>query len=171
MKIEKKLVPFTREHLHDKELVIRMLKWEDAYIRRPENQSLFKDATYRPYISLDLLKRFNRAALMEFGFSSTPADVALYRKIFKTYHKTATEYDKDVMEATHYFRGNRCVFYTEPHMKPGSMIPDVPLYELDGSETSLFEAMGAPRPRTLDSSKVPAPASPALVVFAGYSMT
>lgn len=146
---------FTETELSNRDLVIRMLKWESEYMCSPEGQQRYKMIGSGQFTSLDNEYAFNRRVLREFGFKTDDANVANYRRIFRTYYHSATDYDDEVIQASHYMRSNRCVFYTSPEIHPGDQIPDVPLltsgpeqipislydairdYQLPGSTTSL----------------------------------
>lgn len=127
---------FTEEHIHNRELVIQMLRYEERLIRSEEGQARYRNPYNRARVSLDNEYAFNRMTLAHFHFNTTDENVANYRKIFRTYFRSPIDYDKDVIESSHYMRNNRCVFYTAPALKPGDQIPDCRLYHLDGATTS-----------------------------------
>ena len=129
--------------LQDRDLVIRMLTWESEYMCSPEGQARYKAAGSGQFTSLDNEYAFNRMVLREFGFSTSDASVANYRRIFQTYYRSPTEYDREVINASHYMRNNRCVFYTSPELNIGDTIPNVPLLTPDSTETTLYEAIYA----------------------------
>jgi hypothetical protein len=65
-----------------------------------------------------------RHVLTVFGFSTTDIDVQNYRNIFRTYYKSATDYDKDVLSSVLYMRENKCVYYTAPIINVGDNIQE-----------------------------------------------
>lgn len=137
---EHELTDFTEEHILNKDLIIQMLRYEEEQIRSKEGQERYQNPLNRARVSLDNEYAFNRMTLAHFSFSTTDSSVANYRKIFRTYFRSPTDYDKDVISSSHYMRNNRCVFYTAPVLKPGDQIPDCPLYHLDGTtQTSLHQ--------------------------------
>lgn len=144
--METEVRPFGQDDVNNKELVIKMLEYEEAYIRSDEGQARYKDPMTRPRVSLDNEYAFNRLTLAHFGFDTSDESVAWYRRIFRTYYRSPTDYDADVINASHYMRNNRCVFYTAPELNVGDEIPDVPLYRLDGKvQTSMYDVLGEKR--------------------------
>jgi hypothetical protein len=137
---------FGDKELHDRDTVIQMLKWESEYMCSPEGQARYKAVGSGQFTSLDNEYAFNRMVLREFGFSTSDASVANYRRIFGTYYRSPTEYDRDVIGASHYMRNNRCVFYTSPKLTTGDTIPNVPLLTPDDTETTLYDAIQATEP-------------------------
>ena len=85
------------------------------------------------HVSLRPELALNRMVLVRFGFEATPPSLAAYRSIFAHY-ASPTHYDRDVMQALHYFRANRCVYYTAPELVIGQAVPDCRLLPLDGDE-------------------------------------
>lgn len=118
---------FTDLELTNRELVIKMLRWESEFMCSPEGQARYKAQGSGQFTSLDNEYAFNRRVLREFGFTTNDSSVANYRRIFQTYFQSPTDYDHDVIQASHYMRNNRCVFYTTPEIHVGDQIPDVPL--------------------------------------------
>ena len=123
---DERLVPFTKESVQDRDLVIKMLQWEERFIRDDtKGQLLYKNEFYRPLRSLDVEKTAQRYTLTHFGFESTDEDLKNYRSIFKHYFQSPHDYDKEVINAAHYMRENRCIYYDQPIVEVGSKIPDV----------------------------------------------
>lgn len=120
-------IEFKDKQLSNRDLVIRMLKWESEFMCSPEGQARYKTYGSGQFTSLDNEYAFNRRVLREFGFTTSDESVANYRRIFRTYFRSATDYDSEVINASHYMRNNRCVFYTTPEILVGDQIPDVPL--------------------------------------------
>ena len=118
---------FTDQELANRDLVIRMLRWESEFMCSPEGQARYKTQGSGQFTSLDNEYAFNRRVLREFGFTTNDTSVANYRRIFQTYFQSPTDYDHDVIQSSHYMRNNRCVFYTTPEIHVGDRIPDVPL--------------------------------------------
>jgi hypothetical protein len=85
-------------------------------------------------------KAIQQMTLIKFGFNTTDNDLANYRTFFHHYYNSSTDYDKDVMKSVYYMRENRCLYYTTSQINTGDMIPNVPIYELDGkTETNIYK--------------------------------
>jgi len=125
--------PFTESDLLNRTLVIEMLKYEDQLINDEQfGQEIYKNEFNGKGTSLDPQFIIQRSVLDNFGFDTTDESLLRYREIFRTYYKSATDYDKEVLDSVTYMRENRCVYYTSPVIKVGDKIPDVNLYKLDG---------------------------------------
>lgn len=136
------LKPFTKENVADKELVIKMLNYEDLIAKSDIGKNLYADPTNGALVTLNVEKILNRLTLTEFGFSTRDSDVETYRTIFATYYRSPTDFDADVLNAVYYMRENKCVYYQQPALKISDLIPDCPLYELNGATaTTLFEVI------------------------------
>ena len=134
--------PFTDQTLIDRKLIIRMLKYEDTLILGETGKKIYTDSTYEATKSLFSEHVVHRLVLDHFGFDTTDQSVLTYRKIFRTYYKSPVDYDSEVMRSVAYMRENRCVYYLEPEIKVGDMIPDCKLYTLDGTETTIKSSLG-----------------------------
>lgn len=140
-KIDEK--PFNEQTLYDKDLIIQMLKYEDSIILGDEGKRIYNDLTYKPRVSLTPEYAIHRKVLSHFGFDTTDSSVENYRTIFKTYYKSATDYDSEVLCSVAYMRENKCVYYTEPAINVSDVIPDCELYELNGTDkTSIKSHLG-----------------------------
>lgn len=136
------LVPFTQDNVHNRELVINMLKYEEELTKSDYGQSLYRNPMNKPLQTLTVEKILNRLTLIHFGFDSSDESVANYRTIFRTYYKSPTDYDKEVLDSVHYMRNNKVVYYQQPPLSLGDKIPNCILYHLDGtSETSLYDTI------------------------------
>jgi len=134
--------PFTNDDVQNKELVIKMLNYEEAITRGDIGKSLYSNTSNLPLVSLNVEHTLNRLTLTHFGFDTSDVSVATYRTIFKTYYQSPSEYDKDVLNAVHYMRENKCVYYTAPILEIGEMIPNCDLYHVDGiTKTTLYDAV------------------------------
>jgi len=132
--------PFTMTHVHNKNLVIQMLKYEEELTRSDYGQSLYKNTLNKPLISLTIEKAINRLVLDHFNFETDDTSVENYRTIFKTYYRSALDYDKEVLDSVHYMRENKCVYYKNQPLKIGEKIPNCSLYSLDGNtQTTLYD--------------------------------
>ena len=127
--------PFTQKDVKNKELIIKLLTFETNFAKSKEGQSFYRNSSYRPRISLDVEKTFNRITLDHFGYDTSDESVENYRTIFKTYFKSPDNYDKDVIGASYYMINNKCVFYTKPHLKKGETIPNCNLLSGDHTTT------------------------------------
>lgn len=124
------LQPFTENHVLDKQLILKMLQFEDDTFLGSQGQQFLKD--YGDKItSLDGSKSIQRLTLNNFGFSSTDKDLNHYRTIFHHYYNSPTNYDKDILGAVYYMRENRCLYYTSPKLKIGDTIPNLFVQNLD----------------------------------------
>ncbi|ARF11262.1 hypothetical protein Klosneuvirus_1_119 [Klosneuvirus KNV1] len=133
-------VPFTIEHIKNKHLVIKMLNYEEEFTKSKDGQLLYHNPLNRPIVSLTIEKIIHRIVLTKFGFDTSDESVANYRLIYKTYYKSPNEYDKDVINAVHYMRENKCAYYKSPVFEIGQKIPDCILFHLDGkSVTTLHD--------------------------------
>ena len=135
--------PFTEEDIRNKDLIIKMLKFEDSIILGPMGASIYANPFYNPRISLEPYYAMHREVLTHFGFDTQDYSVDNYRKIFSHYYKSATEYDNEVLSSVTYMRENKCVYYTKPEIKVNDIIPDVALCDLDGQrKTTIAETLG-----------------------------
>lgn len=135
-----KLRPFTLNDVKNKELVIKMLNYEEQLSKSSFGQSHYKNKLNRPLTSLTIERALQRFVLAEFGFTTKDEDVVIYRTIFKNYYKSPDDYDKDVLNATHYMRENKCVYYKSPILEIGQIIPDCNIYKLNGTDiTSIYD--------------------------------
>lgn len=121
-------IDFGDNELLNRELVINMLKWESEFMCSPEGQARYKTDGSGQFTSLTNEYAFNRMVLRIFGFNTNANSVENYRLIFKTYFRSATDYDSEVINSSHYMRNNRCIFYTAPEINIGDQIPNVPLF-------------------------------------------
>lgn len=128
--------PFTREDVLNKGLVIKMLNYEEAITRSEIGRNLYSTKSNLPLVTLTVEHILNRLSLAHFGFDTSDDDVEMYRTIFRTYFKSPTDYDADVINAVHYMRNNRRVFYTAQPLQLGDIIPDCKLFKLDGTNTT-----------------------------------
>lgn len=124
--------PFTKKQVNDKQLVIKMLKYEEEYAKALKGQELYKNSLNEPLISLNVEKIFNRITLNNFGFDTSDESVEMFRTIFRAYYKSSLDYDADVINSSYYMRGNKCMFYKEQNLFIGDKIPDTILYNVDG---------------------------------------
>ena len=124
--------PFTHSDVKNKELVIKMLNYEEQLTKSDYGQSLYRNTLNKPLISLNIEKAINRLVLAHFNFDTDDQSVAAYRTIFKNYYQGPTDYDPDVLNAVHYMRENKCVYYKERVLQVGDKLPNCGLYNLDG---------------------------------------
>ncbi len=134
------LNPFLEEYIQNKELILKMLKYEDSLILGDIGKQIFENDTYELFSNLETTYIFHRLTLNEFQFSSDDIDVINYRKIFSYYYKSPTEYDNDIINSVAYMRENKCIYYKEPELEKNNSIPDIELYKLDGiTKTTLYK--------------------------------
>ena len=136
--IQTKLIPFTNLNIQDKELIIRMLNFEDKLFLSEYGQNILREYGQN-FISLEGSKTIQRITLNNFGFESDSSDLEIYRTIFSHYYKSAQDYDKEILNAVYYMRENRCLYYTSQIINLGDQIPNSNIYELDGrTQTDLY---------------------------------
>ena len=131
--------PFTGDKLSDRLLIIAMLQFEDSIILGQKGKELYSNPRYKSLSSLKVDKTINRIVLTHFGFSNKDSDVENYRKIFRTYYRSPTDYDAEVLKSVAYMRENKCMFYLGKEINIGDKIPDSTVFRLDGKKTSIFE--------------------------------
>ena len=132
--------PFTKTDILNKELIIKMLKYEDSIIHGSKGNEIYTNPLYKPTRSLNPEYAIHRLVLQNFGFSTNDTDVANYRSIFSYYYTSPTEYDNDVLSSVTYMRENKCIYYNRPILNIGDKIPDCKLFDLDGkTEKNLFD--------------------------------
>ena len=137
-------VPFSTEHVKDRNLVIKMLQYEEQLATSDYGQQRYKDPLNRRSLSLDNEYAFNRMTLTHFGYNNDEQSVQNYRNIFRTYFRNPEDYDQEVINSSYYMRGNRCVYYRTLPLTIGKRIPNCPLYNLDGKGTTdLYSAIGS----------------------------
>ena len=140
--INTKLKKLSNVDLQNKELVIKMLRWEEEYAKHPMNQERYKNKLTEPFVSLTNEKAFNRATLLNFGFDTCDDNVNMYRLIFKTYYNSPLDYDKDVINASYYMRNNRLKFYKTLKLHKNDIIPNCNLYLTNGiNKTMLYDEL------------------------------
>ena len=120
---------FEKKDVNNKDLVIEMLKYEEQITKSDYGQSMYKNMLNRPLISLTVEKSLNRLTLSKFGFDTSDENVEMYRTIFRTYFKSPSNYDKDVINSVHYMRENKCVFYKAPILEINDVSPNVILHD------------------------------------------
>ena len=129
---------FTKHHVMDKDLVIRMLTFENEFGISEEGQKYFKCKYLNPRTSLEPTYAIHRATLTKFEFDTSDESVKNYRSIFLNYYNSPTDYDNDVISCVYYMRNNKCVFYDKPIPQVGHQLTNCNLLNLDGSPTNLF---------------------------------
>lgn len=138
----KKFQPFTKDHVNDRDLVIKMLKHETGIATGEWGQQRYRDPGSGTSVSLDNEYAFNRRTLHDFGFNTSDEDVLTFRTIFKNYFKGPDDYDKEVIDSSYYMKNNRCVYYQAEPLANGDLLPNCRLYKLDGTTaTDLHSAI------------------------------
>ena len=138
MVIINNLQPFNKHHISNKQLILKMLQFEDDTFLSSQGQQFLKD--YGDKItSLDGSKSIQRLTLNHFGFCSTDVDLENYRTIFHHYYNSPINYDKDILSAVYYMRENRCLYYTSPKLKIGDTIPNLFVQNLDLNYIGLYD--------------------------------
>jgi len=102
------LIPFTIDHVRNKSLIIRILNSEEALWKSEFGQNAHKN---KFNWGLEDQKSIQRENLFTNGFMNDDESLAVYRRIIDTYYTSPWDYDVDVMNAVHYFRVNRLLYY------------------------------------------------------------
>jgi hypothetical protein len=136
-------IPFTEETIKDRDLILKLLRYENEIILGEDGKKIYTDLTYKPRTSLFPEYTIHRKVLSNFGFDTSDESVENYRKIFSFYYQSPTEFDKEVLDSVVYMRENKCVYYTSPIINVGDVIPDTSIYQLDGTtKTTIKEELG-----------------------------
>jgi len=132
--------PFTESDIKNRELVLKMLKYEDEIIHGDIGKSIYENESYEHFSSLETMYIMHRITLNAFGFKTNDDDIQNYRKIFKNYYNSPTDYDKEVIESVTYMRENKCIYYTGKNYEVGDVFENVELYDLTGkNKVNLFD--------------------------------
>jgi hypothetical protein len=153
--LDKPLEKITKKHIHDEDLVIKMLKHEEILAKGDFGKKLYTNELNNPLTSLTCEKTLNRKTLSDFGFKNDDESVEMYRSIFRTYYKSPTNYNKNVIDSSYYMRGNRCVFFTSKKLRLGDELPDCELFTIENKSLSLHDI--------IDEDKI--------TVVAGFSLS
>lgn len=131
MGLEKKLISFGQTQILNKELILKMLKYEDKLFLSDSGQKFLNEYGNNT-TSLEGSKSIQRRTLNNFGFESTDLDLNNYRKIFHHYYNDSENYDLDILNSVYYMRENRCLYYKSPPLKKNQIIPNLNIFGLDG---------------------------------------
>ncbi len=133
------LGPFTKKHIFDKELVLKMLSYEDAYIFSPEGQDLYSSFGFQRFTSSEPEFSTARRTLSHFGFDTDDESLSNYRHINANWYKGPHpgQHDPDIMAAVVYLRANKCLRYTLPKPCRGEVIPNPVVFSYDFETMSL----------------------------------
>jgi len=133
---------FQQTDVFNRDLILKMLKYEDELYLSSYGQKIIGDPGMNNIFTLENSKTIQRLTLEHFNFSSCNESLSNYRTIFHHYWNSASDYDKDVLSSVYYLRENRCLYYTSPDLLPGDIAPDSELYELDGiTKTSVHQLL------------------------------
>lgn len=139
MGVKLKSPRFVREDVLNRDLMLKMLKAEDALYFAPEGQA---HLMYHGGItSLEGIKVIQREILNQFGFDTDDESVKNYRTVIDEYYKSPIEYDSEIMNSVVYLRENRLLYYTLPNPQVGDIISDVPLQTISNTPTSLINIL------------------------------
>ena len=134
---------FTKDDILDRNLVLRMLEYEDSIIHSSLGDEIYKNPSNNAGTSLEVFYIIHRMTLAKFGFNTNDTNVNQYRNIFKTYYNSPTNYDKEVIGKVTYMRENKCIFYSEKVLNVGDKLPDCILYESNGvTLSSIYSKLG-----------------------------
>ena len=122
---------FTIDDIKNKELILKMLKFEDELYMSNKGQEIM--INHGNNITNNLgSKAIQRLTLNNFGYLSDDDNLLIYRKIFSNYYNSPTDYDEDILKSVYYMRENRLLYYKEKTIIVGDKIPNINLYLLDG---------------------------------------
>lgn len=121
------LRPFTTAEALKKEVVLAMLRAEDALIYSPEGQAMYSAFGSGRLVSFDVEEAMARKILSRFGYATDDASLRRYRSINQLYYKSAKDHDVDVLRAVVYLRENKVLQFTLPKPDIGDALPDVAL--------------------------------------------
>ena len=142
---KKQLVPFTEDHVLDKSLMIDLLKKEEILWFGPWGQDVHKNKYNYNRVSLIPQIIIQKRNLVDNGFDPSDESIKNYRSTFRTYWNSPTDYDKDILNAVHYFRNNRILYYTSPILYVGdnvrNIIDTIQVQDLEGDKVSLKHAL------------------------------
>lgn len=128
---------FGPEHLHDRDLILRMLKAEDQlYFSKMGQEHI---AEHGGNTSTESGKVLQRAVLLRFGFDPSEESIRTYRSVIHHYYKSATDYDKEIMDSVVYLRENKLLYYTTDKPLIGSTYKDVRVYDLMDNEVRISD--------------------------------
>ena len=139
--------PFTENDILNRELILRVLKYEDELYLSEQGQTIMRDVCKNNIFSLDGGKTIQRMTLQYFGYSSTLEDLKHYRTIFHHYYNSPKDYDKEILASVFYMRENRLLYYTTPKLEVGDNAINTELLELElegqniDNATTLFDVM------------------------------
>lgn len=135
------LIPFTKNHVKDRPLILKMLQFEDEYGKSKDGQKLYKTKLLLPH-TLKPIYTIHKHVLNNFGFDTSDTSVKNYRTIFSYYYKSPTEYDKEVLDSVYYMKNNKCVYYKKQVPKIGEKLIDCNLLCIDGTtKITLFDVL------------------------------
>lgn len=131
MGIKNNLISFEEMHIMNKELILKMLRYEDKLFLSNDGQKFLADYGENT-TSLEGSKSIQRMTLNNFGFESREEDLNKYRTIFHHYYKSSLDYDSDILNSVYYMRENKCLYYKSKPIELGIQIPNTNVYGLDG---------------------------------------
>ena len=120
--------------LENVDLIVEMLKYEEALTRSDIGQTMYKNKFNKSITSLFVEKALNRMTLFNFGFNTSDENVEMYRTIYKK-HKD----NKLVTDSVYYMRNNKCLWYKMPLLTLGYTILNCNLFDKSQKLTSLFD--------------------------------
>lgn len=133
MKITSDLIRFTQDVVKNKDLILKMLKYEDTLFLSNNGQQFLNNYGSLT-TSIEGSKSIQRCVLSNFGFLSTDEDLKNYRRIFHNYYISPVDYDKEILNSVYYMRENRCLYYTTEPLEKGNIIPNVNIYDLNSKK-------------------------------------
>jgi hypothetical protein len=132
---------FTQQNVKDKNLVLKMLSFEDEYGKSNTVKNMYRDELLYHHRDLTITYAIHRYVLDKFGFDTSDESVENYRSIFLNYYNSPSDYDNDVISSVYYMKYNKCVFYDKPLLNIGDVIIDCKLLDINGGDTTLFSIL------------------------------
>jgi hypothetical protein len=123
--------PFEPEDGRNKELVLKMLVYEDSLIHGKEAQEAYRAFRAFGHHSMDVERMTARQTLAHFGYDTGDESLKLYREINRLYRDEDGRLDPEIRASVTYLRANRLLDYVHPPLVLGQAFPDplVHLYE------------------------------------------
>ena len=136
-KVHIALKAFGPSDLEDRELVLRMLRHEDAIHYSELGQDIHRNPYNGSLVSLAPRRIVERMVLTHFGFTTDEESLTLYTQIFRHYCDAGKGLDEEIMNSVYYLRHNLCLRFRSPELKVGDRLPNcTTLLDLQGNPSS-----------------------------------
>jgi len=125
------LKPFTSKDVSNRELIIRMLRFEDSIIHSEEGRAIYRNPLLQVGTSRNADFAIKRKTLTNFGFDTTDASMENYLGSFRNYYRSPTDYDSEVISSVTYMRENRLIYYKTIRPTVNQIIPNCKIQLLE----------------------------------------